>query len=171
MRPIVNINEIELAPLPTGIAPTGEARERYEPRVGMVGALVGARNLGCNLIALPPGKRAFPFHNHRANEEMFVVLEGTGEVRIGDRCYPLRAGDVISCPAGGPERAHQIINTSSAELRYLAISTKHTPDIIEYPDSGKFRVIEERRTDNDGGPPAFDAIHQSGTDVGYWDGE
>ena len=36
-----------------------------------------------NLTAVPPGKRAFPFHNHRVNEEMFFILEGTGEVRIG----------------------------------------------------------------------------------------
>jgi len=171
MGPIVNVNEIELQPLPPAIAPPGDAAERYEPRIGMLGMVVGTQKLGCNLILLAPGKMAFPFHSHRANEEMFVILEGAGEVRIGDRRYSLRAGDVVSCPAGGPERAHQIINTSSADLRYLAISTKHTPDIIEYPDSGKFRVVEENWTNDDAVVPAFDAVHLSGTSVGYWDGE
>ena len=42
------------------------------------------------------GKRAFPFHSHRVNEEMFFVLEGKGEIRIGTETYPVTRGDVIS---------------------------------------------------------------------------
>jgi hypothetical protein len=42
-------------------------------------------------------------------------------VRTG---YIARSGDVIACPAGGRETAHQIINTGTDELRYLAVSTK-----------------------------------------------
>ena len=49
---------------------------------------------------------------------MFFVLHGSGEVRIGEARYPIRAGDIIACPAGGKETAHQIINTGNEELRY-----------------------------------------------------
>ena len=48
-----------------------------------------------------PGKRAFPFHNHQVNEEMFFVIAGSGEVRIGAEMFPIRKGDIIACPAGG----------------------------------------------------------------------
>lgn len=42
---------------------------------------------------------------------MFFVLQGTGEIRIGESTLPIRPGDVIACPAGGKETAHQIVNT------------------------------------------------------------
>ena len=44
---------------------------------------------------------------------------------------------------GGPETAHQIVNPSDAELRHLAVSTKISPELAEYPDSGKFGVLGE----------------------------
>ena len=113
--------------------------------VSQTGAVASAtaHKLGYNVTALPPGKSAFPFHAHRINEEMFLVLEGTGEVRIGATRHPIRAGDVIACPPGGPETAHQIVNTSSGELKYLAVSTRLSPEIAEYPDTGRFGVLAE----------------------------
>src|SRR3954465_12031792 len=122
-RNIVNLSELELQPRPPQFAPTGAAAERYDARIAFSGARIGAKKLGYNLTAVPPGKRAFPFHSHRGQEEMFYVIEGTGEVRIGAERSPIGAGDIIACPAGGPETAHQIVNTGSVELKYLAVST------------------------------------------------
>src|SRR5690242_3195816 len=126
MRPILNIADVELKPF----APPPEANTKhaFEARVGMIGPRIGAQKLGYNLTVLAPGKRAYPFHAHRVNEEMFFVVSGSGEVRIGKERYPIKAGDVIACPPGGAELAHQIVNTSQAELRYLAVSTKLSPD-------------------------------------------
>ena len=47
---------------------------------------------------------------------------------------------VIAAPPGGKDTAHQIINTSDGELRYLAISTRLPYEVVEYPDSGKVMV-------------------------------
>jgi hypothetical protein len=55
--------------------------------------------------------------------------------------HPVKPGDVIACPAGGPETAHQLVKTGETELRYLAVSTMLAPEVCEYPDSGKFSVI------------------------------
>jgi len=164
---IVNLNAAEPAPLPAPHGPEGPALNRYAPRVAMLGPQIGAEKLGCNLIALAPGKRGFPFHSHRANEELFLILSGSGEVRLGAERRPIAAGDLIGAPAGGPASAHQIVNTGSGELRYLAIGTRESPDVIEYPDTGKFRVLDIPR----GGEAGFDAIHGPGGPAGYWDGE
>ena len=138
-KPLINIADVELQPRPAAFTPSGDAAERFDARIGQIAPLLGARKLGYNITAVSPGKRAFPFHNHQVNEEMFFILEGTGELRFGKETYPMRPGDLIACPPGGPDVAHQIINTGEGEMRYLAVSTKLSPEVAEYPDSGKFR--------------------------------
>lgn len=170
-KPILNISEVELKPRPAAFAPTGAAAGKFDARMGFIAPRIGAQKLGYNLTAVPPGKRAFPFHNHRVNEEMFFVLEGEGEVRIGDAVYPIRQGDVIACQPGGKETAHQIINTGKAELKYLAVSTKQTPEIAEYPDSGKFGILAEYPPGPDGQPRGFRFVGRESLGVNYWDGE
>jgi uncharacterized cupin superfamily protein len=49
-----------------------------------ISARIGAQKLGYNITAVPPGMRAFPPHSHHVNEETFFVLEGCGEVQIGE---------------------------------------------------------------------------------------
>lgn len=168
---ILNLADVELQPRPAQFAATGAAAAVFDARMGQIGTRIGAQKLGYNLTAVPPGMRAFPHHNHRINEEMFFVLQGTGEVRIGSERHPIRAGDVIACPPGGPESAHQIINTGREELRYLAVSTKQFPEIAEYPDSGKFGVLAEFPPGEDGKPQVFRFVGTPDRAVGYWEGE
>ena len=170
-RHIVNIADVEPQGVPLAFAPTCAAAGRYDPRVARISQMLGAQKLGYNLTVLPPGKRGYPFHNHRVNEEMFFVLEGTGEVRIGTERHPVRAGDIIACPPGGPESAHQIINTSGADLRYLSISTKQYPEVCEYPDSGKYGVMADYGVAADGTPQMFRVVGRQGESVDYWEGE
>jgi uncharacterized cupin superfamily protein len=151
-KPIINIADVELKPRPEALRPTGKAAEKYDAKIGMIAPLLGAQKLGYNITVVPPGKRAFPFHNHRVNEEMFFILQGSGEVRIGKETYPVRQGDVIACPPGGKETAHQIINIGKEELRYLAVSTKMTPEICDYPDSNKFGILADYPAGADGKP-------------------
>ncbi len=117
-----------------------EENVRYTSRRALFSESIGARLLGYNLTVVPPGKAQCPFHAHRAEEEMFLILEGCGTLRFGEATYPLRAHDVIACPTGGPEVAHQIINTGDVDLLYLAVSTLAQVEICEYPDSNKISV-------------------------------
>ena len=132
-RPILNLDEVELVEQAAG--------ESFRSWLGAISGRIGARKLGYRLTVLPPGNKAWPFYSHRANEEVFFILSGTGIVRMGTETYPIRAGDVIAAPAGGPKTGHQIVNVSDGELRYLAVSTMIEPEIMEYPDSGKFGVF------------------------------
>ncbi len=170
-KPVININEVELLPRPPALAPKGAAAERYDARMGFIGPRIGAQKLGYNITAVPPGKRAFPLHNHHANEEMVYVLEGAGEVRIGDATYPIRAGDFVALTTGGQEAAHQVINTGTAELKYLAVSTRIYPEVVEYPDSGKFGMLSNTTTGADGKPRDFRFVGRMEQSVDYWEGE
>jgi len=170
IKPVINLDEVSIEERPAIFQPTGSAAERFGSRGGAVGARIGARLLGYSITAVDPGKRAFPMHSHHANEEMFFILQGTGELRVGDERYSLRAGDFIANPPGGPETAHQIINTGSEELRYLAVSTMLSPEICEYPDSKKMACIS-RQVQADGSMRLVRQVSREGASVDYWDGE
>ena len=131
-KPILNLADVVFDDV--------EENGLYTSSRGTIGALIGARRLGYNLTVLPPGKAQCPFHCHHGEEEMFFILEGEGELRFGDQRYPIRAHDVIACPPGGPDVAHQIINTGLTTMRYLAISTVEELEACEYPDSQKILV-------------------------------
>jgi uncharacterized cupin superfamily protein len=171
MHPIINIADIVPEPRPAAFAPEGEAAGRYGARIGFIGSRIGARKLEYNLTVLPPGQRAFPFHNHHMDEEMFFVLAGNGTLRLGAASHPIRQGDIIACPPGGPETAHQIVNTGTEELRFLAVSTSITPDICEYPDSGKFAVMAVLAATPDGTPRRLAFVGREAAGLDYWEGE
>jgi len=171
LKPIINVADVSFDPTPPMFAPSGPVAERFEAKTGAIGARIGARKLGYNITAVPPGKRAWPFHNHPAKEEMFFVLAGSGEVRIGEARYPIRTGDFIACPEGGTETAHQIINTGTEALRYLAVSTEHSLEMAQYPDSGKFAVKAELGTALDGTPQHVIFVGRETQSADFWDGE
>ena len=100
------------------------------------------------------------------------AITTSGELRFGTSRHPLRAGDVVGCPAGGPETAHAITNTGTTELRYLAFSSQHTPEICDYPDSGKTGWFDDRTSGAPGAAPQTEhVLVRHGQVVDYWDGE
>jgi uncharacterized cupin superfamily protein len=158
-KPILNLDEI---------AEFDDVEENgiYTSRRALFSASLGARQLGYNLTVLPPGKVQCPFHSHHGEEEMFLILEGEGELRFGGARYPIRKHDVIACPTGGPEVAHQIINTGTRPMRYLALSTRADLDACEYPDSQKVLVVTGRH-----GEPGLRKMFRAETTVDYYDRE
>ena len=126
---VVNLDELELESFEKG--------SKFASRFKRIGPLVGAKDLGYSYDVVPPGKTSCPFHSHRAEEEMFFIIRGTGTLRYGSERREIRAGDVICCPVGGPETAHQIINDSDADIAYLSVSTMMPAEVCEYPDSRK----------------------------------
>ena len=170
-KPVVNIADIELQSRPPAFAAKGEAATRYDARMGMIAPRIGARLLGYNITSVPPGMRAFPKHNHRVNEEMFYVIAGAGELHVGEQVHAVRSGDVIACPPGGPETAHQLVNTGDSDLTYLAVSTKLSPEICDYPTSGKFGIMADYGKDAEGKPNVFRHIGRAEDARDYWEGE
>lgn len=132
----------------------------YDTRCGSVTNREVARKLGAGYDELEPGRRGCPYHYHLAQEEMFVILEGEGTLRVAGEMIPVRAGDVITIPPG-PEYPHQILNTSGALLKYLSISTQERPELCVYPDSGKVGAFHH----------GIRLLQRPEANLDYWDGE
>jgi len=92
----------------------------YDAQGSRLARGTAAQKLGASFDILAPGKCGCPYHLHHAQEEMFVILEGCGTLRVAGERLPLKAGDVVFIPAG-PDYPHQIINTSEAPLKYLGV--------------------------------------------------
>ena len=114
--------------------------EKFGYRRKQLGSAAGGERLSCSLYEVPPGRRAWPYHYHLANEEVIYVLEGSGTLRIGERKVTLSRGDYVALPVG-EAGAHQIINTAEEPLRYLCFSTMIEPDAMVYPDSNKIGLF------------------------------
>jgi uncharacterized cupin superfamily protein len=144
--------------------------ENFGYRRKSLGSAAGGQKLDCSLYEVLPGRRAWPYHYHLANEEAIYVLEGSGTLRIGGDEIRVSAGDYVALPARS-EGAHQLINSSEAALRYLCFSTMVEPDVMVYPDSGKVGIFggaapvgpKEERT--------FSKFLMGDAEVGYYDGE
>jgi uncharacterized cupin superfamily protein len=171
--PILNLDDVQCVPLEKLMPkpPAPHILEKFQASMGFIGQPLGAQKLGYNLTVIAPGKPAFPFHNHRVNEEMFFIVEGRGELRLGGERHPVRRGDVIACPPGGPETAHQLVNTGDTPMKVLAVSTKLTPEICDYPDSGKFAIRGDFGAGADGKPQQVSYIGRLGQTLDYYDGE
>ena len=150
---VINIDELKLEHFENG--------DKFACDAVRVGSLLGAKDLGFSYDTVPPGKRSCPFHSHRAEAEMFFIVSGNGTLRYGNESRKLRAGDFISCPTGGPETAHQIINDSNAPLCYISVSTMRAAEVCEYPDSGKIGAF--------GG--GLKHMTAAADHVDYWKGE
>lgn len=150
---VVNIEDLPLEHSSRG--------KRFESRSVRIGPLLGAKDLGYSYDVVPPGKSSCPFHSHRGEEEMFFIVRGSGLLRYGQETRPIRAGDLICCPTGGPETAHQIVNDSDGELAYLSVSTMMPVEVCEYPDSQKVGAY--------GG--GLRHMTRAGDGVDYWVGE
>jgi uncharacterized cupin superfamily protein len=160
MHPIRNIWEAEATRHASG--------EHFEAETAPLAAELGARSIGANVTRVPPGKAAWPLHHHFANEEHFFVVRGTGTLRFGMAIHAVRPGDYIVTPAGGPELAHQLVNTGAEELVYLSLSTKLLPEVVGYPDSGKTGVAV---VGPDGNRQRFLLEDRNRDSKQYWDGE
>ena len=132
----------------------------YDTMCGGVSEGTAATKLGAGYDELPAGKRSCPYHYHLAQEEMFVILEGAGTLRVAEQMLPVRAGYVVFIPPG-PEYPHQFINTSDAVMKYLSVSTQERPELCVYPDSGKVGAYAQ----------GVRVIQRLQANLDYWDGE
>jgi uncharacterized cupin superfamily protein len=114
--------------------------EKMQIRSRFVGKAAGAKELGASVHELLPGSTGFNLHAHYGMEEFFVVLSGRPTLRTGsDEEEQLEPGDVVSMPRG-IDGLHTFTNRTDELARVLAISTVAVPEVVLYPELGKFGV-------------------------------
>jgi uncharacterized cupin superfamily protein len=116
----------------------------------------GSERSGLRLEQVPTGKLAAPPHCHSAEEEIFVVLDGSGVCELGDERLSVTRGSVVARPAG-TGLAHAF-RGGEGGITYLGYGTREPNDICYYPRSGKI---------------AFWGVGVIGRlePLDYWDGE
>jgi uncharacterized cupin superfamily protein len=133
----------ESSPRPKNIVHFSEAT-RIDVRASIdrdLGGSAGSQRTGLCHVEVAAGKQGAPHHCHSAEEEIFVILEGGGTLRLGDEQAPIRAGHVLGRPPG--TRVAHSFRAGDEGMTYLAYGTREVNDIAYYPDSDKvnFRGI------------------------------
>jgi uncharacterized cupin superfamily protein len=99
--------------------------------------------LGARLWRLRPGQ-ASTRHRHFRERELYVVLEGTGRIRIDDDLLTLAPLSAVSTE---PDAVRQVFNDTDADALWLVVGApkefgstlEMTPEVLEalYPDGPK----------------------------------
>ncbi|EHL08315.1 hypothetical protein SDC9_20704 [bioreactor metagenome] len=99
----------------------------------LIGNALGCEKIYVNIDYVKPGGKSVKYHSHSKQEEFFLIMQGSGLLRMNGEEVSIKTGDVISKPAG-QEIAHQFINNGSEILQILDAGTREKDDIATYPD-------------------------------------
>lgn len=103
---IADLNKIEGRRYP--------ARRRTQNLVGGASP-IQARNFCIGNVTLEPKGGQVPWHN-QAQEEVYFVVEGTGEMCLGEERRTVTTGQTVFIPPGV---YHQLTNTGATPLRMI----------------------------------------------------
>jgi quercetin dioxygenase-like cupin family protein len=105
------------------ILPVADAFWRPSNQMGVLNTNLGqqleATSLASRMWRLAPGQ-ASTRHRHATQTELYVVLEGTGRIRIGDDSYTLAP---LSSVLVEPATVRQLFNDTDADALWLVVGT------------------------------------------------
>jgi mannose-6-phosphate isomerase-like protein (cupin superfamily) len=113
---IKNLREVEDAAQKGGFSDTQEARFAYGD--------LDAESTGLALIVVKPGQRQPFAHRHNEAEEIYVVLSGSGRLKLDDEVVEIGPMDAIRM---GPSHARGL-EAGDDGLEVLAVGPRHAGD-------------------------------------------
>ena len=113
--------------LPAGEAPWRPSKMLGTLNVDVAGAL-GATTLGARLWRLRPGE-ALPLHRHAETHELYFLLEGEGQIRVGEQTFELPRHSAVLV---SPDEWRQLFNESEGDALWL-VTGAPAESTAEYP--------------------------------------
>ena len=92
----INLRDVEDSAAKHGVGETQEARFPREQ--------LGAQQAGLNYLIIRPGRREAFAHRHARAEELYVVLSGSGRVKLDDDVLDLAPLDAVRVAPGSTRR-------------------------------------------------------------------
>ena len=84
--------------------------------------LINSTSSEISLSVLPPNEGVPILHTHRANEEIYIVLNGEGQYLVDGEVFPIEEGSVVRV---SPSGKRCIRNTSSTnQLTFICFQAK-----------------------------------------------
>lgn len=90
---------------------------------------------------LPPNSDLGYFHIHNKNEEMYIILKGSGEFQVDNDCFPVSEGSFIRI---APKGIRSLRNSSEEPMVYMVIQSTEGPLGLYSTDDGE-RVENEAK--------------------------
>jgi mannose-6-phosphate isomerase-like protein (cupin superfamily) len=75
------------------------------------------KNLILSSTRLNPDKQTTG-HKHAGQEEVYLFVEGQGEMLLDEKRFPVKAGDIVLIEDGV---FHRVYNTSESELYFVCV--------------------------------------------------
>ena len=123
------------------------SREHPGLRAEPVVKAAGGEQLGGTLYELAPGYEGVPLHIHHGMEELAIVISGRPTLRTLDGESELAPGDIVAFPRGR-RGGHTLANRTDEPVRYLMVSNKVMPELVEYPEQGTIGAMTRGRFDS-----------------------
>src|SRR5215212_3595 len=129
------------------VLPAADAFWRPSNQMGVLNTdlakQLGSTTLGARLWRLAPGQ-ASTRHRHAVQQELYVVLEGTGRIRVGEELLTL---EPLSALVVEPDTVRQAFNDTAEDALWLVVGApperantlEMTPEQLAllYPDGPK----------------------------------
>jgi uncharacterized cupin superfamily protein len=130
----------EPGPRPENVIALNQATLESFPQaeVHLLGRAAGAVRAGLNHVKLAPDATGTPPHCHALEEELFIVLDGSGALTLDDAEHPLRVGDLVARPPS--TGVSHSLSAGPEGMTYLAYGTRVPGDSVYYPRQGKVRL-------------------------------
>lgn len=98
-----------------------------------LGAALGLKNFGANLVTLAPGAASSHRHWHSHEDEFVYVLDGTLTLVMNAGEREIAAGMAAGFPAGVAD-GHCFVNKTDRPASFLVVGDRSPGDTCSYPD-------------------------------------
>jgi len=87
---------------------------------------IGLKNFGASVNSIPPGQGCGYWHSHTRMEELYLFVEGEGEMALDDTVIKIKPGTSVRV-ATNVMRSWRALPTSPTSLKWICVRGGETP--------------------------------------------